>query len=110
MPEGLCLCNRNAVRVHAKWHAGFDLFFSRLSFRRFAKKKPATLADPRAFRFGNCSASVQGLILSQTPPKIEKGKHYPPTVAGALPEPSNRNPSHCHSLAARGTCTVPSYP
>jgi hypothetical protein len=48
--------------------------------------------------------------LSQTPPKSEIGKHYPPTVAGALPEPSNRNPSHCHSLAARGTCTVPSYP
>jgi len=46
--------NRNAVRVRAKWHAGSICFFSRLSFRRFAKKKPATLADSPAL-FGSAT-------------------------------------------------------
>ena len=45
----LLVRNRNAVRVHAKWHAGFDLFFSRLSFRRFAKKNLQRSPIPALF-------------------------------------------------------------
>ena len=109
--RGSCLCviETRCAFVPNGTPARF-VFFRGSAFGVSRKKNLQRSPIPRAFRFGNCSASVQGLILSQTPPKSEIGKHYPPTVAGALPEPSNRDPSHCHSLAARGSCTVPSYP
>ena len=109
--RGSCLCAfRNAVRVRAKWHAARICFFRGSAFGVSRKKNLQRSPIPPRFSVRQLFGVRSGSNLESNTAENRNRETLSTDCRRCASRTLESQSLHCHSLAARGTCTVPSYP